>query len=653
MRNWTADCTSGRLGTRSAIAVIAVVGMVELHGARTACAQSCNNAISPATAIVGDADTSAAHSLGYHDGVLVAGATLADLGCPDGDSDCNTGSVSVYVRVESGWVLVDTLVASDPQAIANYGGSVDVSDDHIVVGASLHDAAGENSGAVYVYVRDDAGTPNAPLDDSWTEQARLVPSDGAMNDHFGFAVAINQGWVVVGSPSNQFGHGAVYFFQLDDAGTANDPTDDTWVERQAIISSGGANFGRSAVMDGPWALVGDRREPALAYRLDGNGTAQVDDDFWTLHGELAESSFGGSWSLDLNGDLAVLGALEAGPFCSDPEGGLRGQVTLFRVDDNDSPDDPADDTWRYLTELLPVETELCDELGTAVVAGDDWVLIGARGARDGRGEAYFFEFDGDDWVQVGTVGPPQDTPSSFGLAMTRVGDGTALLSSPNSGQYGTLFAAEPVAAADQCFNPTFVGGEAGVSISEYVYDGYIDPRQASDNGVDLNQGLDTISVRFTQSMENEDGSSLTADRFTITDTANNAPNVVGISTEDGRTVTIHLDRVISVGEWTTIHVAGARQTSCPLSVGGCASITIGFLPGDVDQNRRVSPLDLFRFRGYVIDAFSPPRGVVADFIDIDRDGEVTPLDLFRFRQGTQCVFPDLSCWSNTQLPLVP
>src|SRR5262245_21823419 len=70
------------------------------------------------------------------------------------------------------------LTASDAAANDQFGWSVSVSGDTVVVGALGDD----NTGSAYVYVRTGGG---------WIQQQKLTASDAAANDRFGRSVAID------------------------------------------------------------------------------------------------------------------------------------------------------------------------------------------------------------------------------------------------------------------------------------------------------------------------------------------------------------------------------------------------------------------------------------------------------------------------------
>ncbi len=202
-----------------------------------------------------------------------------------------------------------------------------------------------------------------------------------------------------------------------------------------------------------------------------------------------------------------------------------------------------------------------------------------------------------------------------------------------------------------CAAPDFMAGAAGISFDNRAFDGFIDARAESTDGVNVDLGLDTFTIVFTTALQNMDGSPLSIDAFSITDTGGAAPSIVSISTDDGQTVTVNLSDHITLQEWTTISVSGRAVCDAALTFQG--SMDIGYLPADVDQTGDVSPFDLLRFRQYVNEVSSPDLGVIEDYIDTDRDGGVSPFDLLRFRQLINGVSPATRAWAGEELPAQP
>ena len=119
--------------------------------------------------------------------VAIDGNT-AVVGVPyDDDSGDDSGSAYVYVRSGSSWSQLTKLTAYDGAAGDQFGYSVDISGDTIVVGAPYDDDNGSDSGSVHIFVSSGG---------SWMQQAKVKPGDGAAGDYFGYSVAIDYRLVV-------------------------------------------------------------------------------------------------------------------------------------------------------------------------------------------------------------------------------------------------------------------------------------------------------------------------------------------------------------------------------------------------------------------------------------------------------------------------
>jgi hypothetical protein len=113
------------------------------------------------------------------------------------------GSAYVFVRSGSSWILQQKLTASDSANSDMFGISVAINGDTIVVGASQFDPYNMGQGKAYVFVRSGA---------TWDERLKLTASDGAVGDRFGGSVAISENMVVVGASNNNTGRGSAYVF---------------------------------------------------------------------------------------------------------------------------------------------------------------------------------------------------------------------------------------------------------------------------------------------------------------------------------------------------------------------------------------------------------------------------------------------------------
>ena len=133
------------------------------------------------------------------------------------------------------------ITASDGAAYDFFGESVAISGDYAVVGAAYDGDHGASSGSAYIFKRN--GT-------AWTQEAKISASDGAAEDFFGWSVAISGDYAVVGAYGAGTWSGSAYIFKRD--GTA-------WTEQAKITASDGAvddNFGWSVAISGDYAVVG-------------------------------------------------------------------------------------------------------------------------------------------------------------------------------------------------------------------------------------------------------------------------------------------------------------------------------------------------------------------------------------------------------------
>jgi len=119
-----------------------------------------------------------------------------------------------------------------------------------VVGAAWEDSGGTNRGAIYLFSRDQGGAEN------WGELKKLTASDARNGDLFGYDVALSGDTIVAGAGWNGGGgteRGQAYLFSRNEGGA------DNWGEIQRLRASDAANedwFGFSVALDGPYALVG-------------------------------------------------------------------------------------------------------------------------------------------------------------------------------------------------------------------------------------------------------------------------------------------------------------------------------------------------------------------------------------------------------------
>ena len=139
------------------------------------------------------------------------------------------------------------LLASDGAGYDYFGISVSISSDGntAIVGAYFDDDKGSGSGSAYIYTRS-GGT--------WSQQAKLIASDGASGDYFGRSVSISSdgNTAIVGAYFDDNKRGSAYIYTRSGG---------TWTQQAKLLASDGASydyFGVSVSIssDGNTAIVG-------------------------------------------------------------------------------------------------------------------------------------------------------------------------------------------------------------------------------------------------------------------------------------------------------------------------------------------------------------------------------------------------------------
>ena len=300
------------------------------------------------------------------------------VGAPYDDVGATTDQGTAYVFVRSGatWNQQAQLIASDGAGQDCFGESVALAGDTVVVGTSWHDAnANTDQGAAYVFVRSGA---------TWNQQAQLVASDGAPDDRFGGAVALDGETALVGVPyddvDSDVNQGSAYVFVR--SGTS-------WSQQAQLIASGGASqdrFGYSVALDGETALVGapysDRGADAdqgAAYVFVRSGTSWSQQAQFTAAAGDAGDSFGGA--VALAGDTALVGAY------GDDVGANANQGTAYVFVRSDA-------TWSQQAQLIASDGADQDWFGCSVALQGETALVGTIwhdvGANANQGAAYVF-----------------------------------------------------------------------------------------------------------------------------------------------------------------------------------------------------------------------------------------------------------------------
>ncbi|KAK7250187.1 protein kinase [Aureococcus anophagefferens] len=287
------------------------------------------------------------------------------------------------------------LVASDAAAGDEFGWSVAISGDLVVVGAEGNDDAGSGSGSAYVFRTTNGGA-------SWTQTAKLVASDADEFDNFGSSVAISGDLVVVVARSSI---SLAYVFRTTNGG-------DSWTQTAKLVTSGaGSDFYESVAISGDLIVVGAERDATVG---EDAGSAYVfrttnGGDSWTQTTKLiasdaaADDMFGGS--VAISGDLVVVGA----PSSDRP-------AYVFRTTNGGA-------SWTQVAKLVASDAAAGDSFGSSVAVSGDLVVVGAFRHDSDSGSAYVFRTtnNGASWTETAKL-VPSDGDHFFGSSVAISGE---------------------------------------------------------------------------------------------------------------------------------------------------------------------------------------------------------------------------------------
>ncbi|MCP4351431.1 MAG: hypothetical protein GY795_38685, partial [Desulfobacterales bacterium] len=220
-------------------------------------------------------------------------------------SGTGTGTASVTVIYEPVMPVPfeQKLVPEDSETDDSFGYALAADGDWAVVGAPYDDDRGTDSGSAYIFMRDSSGR--------WHEQAKLVAGDGAKYDRFGRSVAVSGDCVVVGA---EYSHnrgmsysGSAHVFRRDASGL--------WHEEKKLTAgeiAEGDHFGNAVAVEGDYIIVGAKYDDetgstsGAAYIFRREGSDWIQETRLVSEYEWWNSQFG--YDVSISGDCAFVSA---------------------------------------------------------------------------------------------------------------------------------------------------------------------------------------------------------------------------------------------------------------------------------------------------------------------------------------------------------
>ncbi|HET9332937.1 MAG TPA: choice-of-anchor B family protein [Gemmatimonadota bacterium] len=291
-----------------------------------------------------------------------------------------------------------------PATAQSFGGSAAVGEDEVLFS---HAGSDREPGAVFVY---------RPSGGGWTQAAKLTADDGVVGDRFGAFIATSGDRMIVGAPNADDGMGAVYAFERSGDGT--------WRQTAKLVAPERGpddEFGVELALDGDLALAskadGDSATGTVyAFRRQADGRWTAAGTFPAPEGVGVDEGWGRT--LDVIDGAAVIAAAGA-------DSG-KGGVWIF------PPDGSA---WGTPEKLSGSEVE--GRFGAGLAASAEYLLVGAPGASEARGEVLAFRRTSAGWEQAGRIAPREGaTPQTFfGAVVHRDADGNIWANEPGANEF--------------------------------------------------------------------------------------------------------------------------------------------------------------------------------------------------------------------------
>lgn len=341
-------------------------------------------------------------------GYVAVDGVFAVIGAPGENS--RRGAAYVLENVNGTWTLRQQLTAPDGQASDHFGYSVSISGDTIAIGAYQHDAAINNGGAVYVFVRDGA---------SWVQQVKLIASDAENGLGLGRQVVVDGNLVAASATGADLGPvanvGAVYVFERSGAswsqaklqpldGTANN------VVSTSLDLANGTLCAASHTQTNPGGYTG----AVYVYVRSGPGTWSNQQKLLAPVGSVGDT-FGGACAVNGN-TVAVSSRLSLNP----------GRVHIFTR---------SGLTWGHQQTLQSSDNTA--SFGQELTLSGDRLVAGAGGFGSSTGRAYVVERVGGTWAETQILdGTGLVTNDGFGNSVASDAQ-TVLVGAPNFGSATT------------------------------------------------------------------------------------------------------------------------------------------------------------------------------------------------------------------------
>ncbi|KAA0136951.1 hypothetical protein FYZ48_16040 [Gimesia chilikensis] len=343
-------------------------------------------------------------------GVAISGNTVV-FGASNLSTDgSHSGLVYTYDQSpDDQWINKNEIIPNAPSTIHNgldnFGQSIAVSDDYLVIGAPATDSHLAPTGVVYIYSRNDGGTPDFNDDDTWEYETSLIDPAPEANRDFGTSVQIEGTTIIIEASPTEFPFETeIYIYTRNGSDWKTIPPTVTplleTVGRTLFNETSIAFQNDTIVVGNPSGLVNDISTVGVVYVYEKYGSdwstlPPTESVLFASDGEFFDH-FG--VDVDIDGDLIVAGA----EYNQD-----RGAAYLFQKGNNG---------WGSASQvkLTASDLKLGSRFGSSVAVENETVIASAATVGD-RNSGAIYIFDGSEgWDDpLETIISPATDPRTY------------------------------------------------------------------------------------------------------------------------------------------------------------------------------------------------------------------------------------------------
>lgn len=322
-----------------------------------------------------------------------------------------------------------------------FGYSVDIYDDVIVVGTPFEDVHASDSGSAFVF---------RLLNGEWTQEARLIPPTGEAGDNFGYSVAVEANKILIGARFQQSStlfvnnFGAAFYYEYD--GSSWYLAKELPLGGAPLVLQP-SRFGESVLIDGDYLLMGAPKGASTGYPVSLGAIYYVDinriDD--VFYSGLALRSPNIGTEDELGTDLALFGeTLVSGAPDSEINGLTQaGQIYTYNFDPINNSNLGFEQEAMYTAEI-PVNR---DKFGYRVDIDQSTIFVTSKDAENASGDDIgavdVFTKTGSTWsFSERLISPDDESGSEFGSDLLIKGNlgliGASWAENQDGNQTGTV-----------------------------------------------------------------------------------------------------------------------------------------------------------------------------------------------------------------------